>query len=806
MKKLTLFILVLLTSYAVQAQLHGNKWRIGLSMGTTNYVGDIRPIPLNSFENFTKLYKHYDHYSERFSYQFSLEHALGNSVGLMLTAGTYQFGSGDRFVQNDGTLLRNSPNFDRALNFQTDLYDAGLSLVFKPDNNWLLSGKSFFAPYLTLGFGLQTFDVKGDLLNANGNRYDYSNPNTIPDGTFETNLSNLGTENPEGYSQTTLYANLGLGVRFRITKSIEIFAQSDFKRAATDYLDDVAGDYRMNYANSFQEYAAKPGTNVVNSRNRNRGFSDGRGDWYIYHGIGLKFSFGASKKAFRPPVISQRHTYVPSELPQKQLPEEEIESDQPVPTGKVTNNNYFNIIQFPSTKKKEVPVLDSVQRAQNEAKIDSLQSVQENLSANLDSTNNELEELDKILELTQKDTAVSDSIQNIRKQNIQSQKEKIQKNISEIDSLQARNNSKIDSLKTVAELKKLVETSIDTTALIQEFMFFPEEMKLSASQPTMRTESKADTVIQLSPAPNRVTPSATTGGEMVSRSELNYELERLKNQMLQSQSKRDSALLMALANREMVVEDRKTEVVRTEADPQEITITQESVDNELIERAIKNQEEANKALERAMRQAERRQKRSERLLRDAVVAGGAAATTSAIKDNRQSNQQEVDTVATPSAQNSENQADTTALPDQALNPKLEPVLAPTKTEVDTVFVEKETKVLLTPQKIEIYFDINQKTLAESEIEKLEPLKKILQENPSVSLELVGFADNTGSVAYNLKLTRERVEAVKKVLTETYDIPASKISTEEGGMIVRGRSSGSQASDRKVEIRLIQKGN
>jgi len=114
--------------------------------------------------------------------------------------------------------------------------------------------------------------------------------NTIPDGRFETPLASLGTERTDGYNRTTLYANLGLGVRFRITKSIEIFAQSDFKRAATDYLDDVSGQYRTSYDNDFQEYAAKPGTNLVNAENRNRGFNDGKGDWYIYHGIGLNLA------------------------------------------------------------------------------------------------------------------------------------------------------------------------------------------------------------------------------------------------------------------------------------------------------------------------------------------------------------------------------------------------------------------------------------------------------------------------------------------------------------------------------------
>uniref|UniRef100_UPI0025916EB2 hypothetical protein n=1 Tax=uncultured Algoriphagus sp. TaxID=417365 RepID=UPI0025916EB2 len=260
----TLSILAFLLIFsAAHSQQYGYKWRFGFSAGTTNYFGDIRPLGVRNFSDFTKLYRRYDTYSQDLSFQASIEYALGNSVGLMITAGSYQFGSGDRFVRNDGTLFTEGENFDRALNFQTNLLDAGLSFVIKPDNNWLLSGKSIFAPYITIGAGVQTFDVFGDLLDANGNRYDYRNPNVIPDGTFETNLSELETEVPGGYDRATLYANLGLGFRIRIAKGIEIFAQSDFKRAATDYLDDVSGAYRVTYDNDFQEYAAKPGTNVI---------------------------------------------------------------------------------------------------------------------------------------------------------------------------------------------------------------------------------------------------------------------------------------------------------------------------------------------------------------------------------------------------------------------------------------------------------------------------------------------------------------------------------------------------------------
>lgn len=415
MKKLITFIALILCISPAFGQLYGYKWRLGISAGTTNYFGDIRPVGVKNFEQFTKLYKRYDNYSQNLSYQASIEYALGKSVGLMLTAGSYQFGSSDRFVQNDGTLYMDGSNFDRALNFQTNVFDGGLSFVFKPDNNWLLSGKSFFAPYLVVGGGVQSFNVYGDLLDANGDRYDYSNVNTIPDGDFETSLRDIETEVPGGYNQATFYAHLGIGFRFRITKSIELFAQSDFKRAATDYLDDVSGVYRSSYDNDFQEYAARPGTNTPTVDNPYRGMENGNSDWYLYHGIGVKFSLGANKESFKPPVVSQRYTFVPDELSKKQMSEADSTRRSAVAAAPITNN-YFTIIQLPSwnAMKADSTALDSAALAQIAAMRDSLESEQAEVLRQLEDRQGDLAEINQAIELVAADTTVSDSTMRAR--------------------------------------------------------------------------------------------------------------------------------------------------------------------------------------------------------------------------------------------------------------------------------------------------------------------------------------------------------------------------------------------------------
>jgi len=800
MKKLLTSILVLITTVAAQAQLHGNKWRFGVSAGVTNYVGDIRPLSLTNFENFSKLYKRYDTYSQQLSYQASLEYALGNSVGLMLTAGSYQFGSGDRFVKNDATLFTEGTNFDRALNFQTDIYDAGLSFVIKPDNNWLLSGKSFFAPYLTVGMGVQTFNVSGDLLDANGNRYDYININTIPDGNFETNLRNLKTENPNGYDRTTLYANLGLGVRIKITNSIELFTQTDFKRAATDYLDDVSGEYRTSYDNSFQEYAAKPGTNLGPPQNPNRGNPSSKGDWYIYHGMGIKFSFGANKQAFKPPVITQRYTYVPNELAKNQLAPKE-----PAPPTQTTNN-YFTIIQLPGneTRQASKTTLDSAQLKQNQEMIDSLRVQDQKLISELKMAETELSSINQTLRMAQSDTGVSASVKASRLEVIEGEKSITFGKMTSLNSYLTQNQFKLDSLTREINQVSSQESTLDSAAMMKELIIYPGQVSRILYGANSQTVLKLDSANQKATAMS----GSAANDKSISREEFETEMEKFRSEMIQAQATRDSAMIMAFATRSQV-EDDEPKAKTTQADPQEITITQDAVDSKTAKKVEQNQKKANKVGKKAAKRQEKLEKKNNELLKDALLIGGTAAITTAIVSDKKENETPVDSVTiTPKQEMVLSDSLNLSTSDSAkLNtPSLSQpeIRIDTVFRTDTIFIENERQVLMSQAKIEVYFETNQTTLSESEIEKLALFKDLLDRNPNDNLELAGFADNTGSIAYNLALTEKRVESVQKILIETHQIPAERIKTGDGGLIIRGKNGGSQDQDRKVEIRLISK--
>lgn len=786
MKKLIALFAILLFVSPIFAQQYGYKWRFGFSAGTTNYFGDIRPLGIKNFDQFTKLYKRYNHYSENLSYQASIEYALGNSVGLMFTAGSYQFGSGDRFVKNDGSLYTEGMNFDRALNFQTNVTDAGLSFVIKPDNNWLLSGKSFFAPYIVLGLGMQSFNVYGDLLDANGNRYDYSDPTVIPDGTFETSLREIETEVEGGYKKATMYANLGLGFRFRITKGIEIFAQSDFKRAATDYLDDVSGVYRSSYDNDFQSYAAKPGTNTINPQEPYRGMENGNGDWYIYHGIGVKFSLGANKESFNPPVISQRYTFVPTELSAKQMEKADSTQVKAIQSTPVTNN-YFTVIQLPSWEQKgflrDSTAMDSVAKAELEMVRDSLLAQRETVQTELLESQRQITQIDETIELARRDSTVSSEITEARVTNLENEKSIANGQLTSLNTIDAQLEFKLDSIQAV-EISEEVQY-MDSTAMMKQLLIYPGQVSKILYSATGPTEVYLDSLSANQDSTQVMQARATSATEadtdMMTKEEFDEKMEAFRSEMLQAQAKRDSAMIMAFASR--IPEPQEFEPQET--DPQEVLVNTEAVDEKTAKRLEKNRKKQEKLDEK-----------NNELLKDALLVGGTAAATSAI-----SNSGDKKAAQEQARRDSLMMAQIKA--DSIMIDSLQR-LATVAMTADTVIVEKTvptlSHALLNQSKIEIFFGINQTGLTPSEEEKLRKVIEVLNENPDLGLELTGYADNTGTVSYNLQISSKRVASVKDYFI-SQGIEESRINTDVGGLIIRGASKGSSDTDRKVEVRF-----
>ncbi len=809
---LSILLLIALSSSISMAQLNPYSWRVGVSAGTSNYYGDIQPYGMSNFGDFLRLYDRNDRYADQYSFQFSLEKSLSPSVGLMFTLGSYQFGSADRLIRNDGTINRQGPDFDRALNFQTNLRDAGLSLVFKTDNDKLLSANSFIAPYFTLGVGVLDFDVSGDLLDANGNRYDYTQQSTIPDGDFETDLRPLRTEGKD-YDSWSVYANLGLGLRFRITRQLELFVQSDFRYTATDYLDDVSGRYPNSYQSEFQEYASRPGTNL-RTRENFRGNPNGQNDWYIYHGVGLKISFGSTKESFRAPVISQRTQFSQFTLPQnteedehKEKEEEtsdekaEEKSERDENPGSLIINNYYNNFFNSGNQQTGGGTLASdnaILRLQ--ARRVEINTEMAKIDQQIDSLQNESSWLRTQLFEIEGDSTLTDSLKNERINPLagksselvevletkNTEKEDLENELDEIENQieQLQNNRGLDSLQN--------SPPSGNAASPQVIYFQPQN-----SENTAPKES-SDFGYEL-PGQNSPTDSVYTGN--MSRIRSDFELF---NQSLLKQQERNDSLMRDIlrdqdSNSTDVQQQPPTQIIMPRR--MQIVEVDESEDRGLL--GLFGTREA-------------REERRLRRRNNALLYGGAATTGAVLAG--QGNQcrsldtiEENDSIREERITELEEEVDSLMNdPSQKENPENEETpeeeIIEERVVTDTVRISIPTPLFPDLTKIDLYFEVNEQSLVEEEKLKLERLADFLKENDDYSVLLTGYADNTGSLSYNLRLTETRVTEVKQVLIEELEIAGDRVRQKSGGQVMRTNARASNDEDRRVEVKLVKGGD
>lgn len=90
--------------------------------------------------------------------------------------------------------------------------------------------------------------------------------------------------------------------------------------------------------------------------------------------------------------------------------------------------------------------------------------------------------------------------------------------------------------------------------------------------------------------------------------------------------------------------------------------------------------------------------------------------------------------------------------------------------IDTVYVESPSSLGNV-----VSFTLNSAKVDETQMANLDNAVRILKENPDLKVTLKGYADkNTGSAAYNKRLSVRRAEAVKKVIVDKYGIDTDRI--------------------------------
>lgn len=107
----------------------------------------------------------------------------------------------------------------------------------------------------------------------------------------------------------------------------------------------------------------------------------------------------------------------------------------------------------------------------------------------------------------------------------------------------------------------------------------------------------------------------------------------------------------------------------------------------------------------------------------------------------------------------------------------------------------------------VNFAQGEAVLTESSFESLDDLADMLNESSQMTIQLEGHTDFRGSPTANLKLSQERVDAVKEYLVEK-GIASMRITTKAFGgtqPVTRDNSAEARAKNRRVEVRVTSDG-
>lgn len=661
-----------------------------------------------------------------------------------------------------------------------------MAVVFRTDNDRILNKNAFLAPYFTLGAGVFRFDVSGDVLLDNaGLPYDYSIETVNPNRQFETDLRSVSTELADSYSNQGFYYGLGVGIRFKIAKQIELFVQSDFRHSSTDYLDDVSGVYRESYDNEFQSYAAMPGTNEINPDNMRRGDPNLGNDWYIFHHAGLKISFAASKQAFRASKISPGRTYARSQAIE-QLEQEvkirEKDSIAAATSSSQPSNQYFNFFQINPPQKRDDQLSWRVSKTEESLALLAdqreeeyyMRSIEE-LYAEMDSVNLLASEWANLEEPTVQDLENINSLNQYRAR-LSEKADSLNLRRSIInDQIQFRND-RLDSLDRIRFEDRLnYDETFDTVLFNQNFRDFYGQLNGALGQ--------NDNWRQLSQT-FEMSDSLDSGSAFQDQlsDQDNYfypypQSQRFyQNQPNQPQPSSSYSYIQPEPwEQNAYVQSDPSGRSRTTRNPREYRQTRSSVIYEP---------------ERQGSELSRQNQRSNTIAPIFIPRIGDRIDPESEQNSANDSLQVQSSVAEISQDNTEG-------PD-SLNQAFQ-MDSLWRTKVDTLFLDKEIVIGLPNSKKEVYFGINQAQLEESEKQKLEAVVTILDAHPAFYVTLSGFADNTGDISYNLQLVEKRVNHVKYLLVDRYNLDENRISVKPGGLLIRDRNRASRNEDRKVEI-------
>jgi len=127
--------------------------------------------------------------------------------------------------------------------------------------------------------------------------------------------------------------------------------------------------------------------------------------------------------------------------------------------------------------------------------------------------------------------------------------------------------------------------------------------------------------------------------------------------------------------------------------------------------------------------------------------------------------------------------------------------------------KKNQFVIVTANEIritqQIHFAFNKAIIQPDSFKILDAVNQVLKDNPKITLEIQGHTDNVGNPAYNLKLSQDRADAVRKYMV-AHGTSAGRLVSKGYGMtqpLVPNTTEQNRALNRRVQfIRTESKSN
>jgi outer membrane protein OmpA-like peptidoglycan-associated protein len=102
----------------------------------------------------------------------------------------------------------------------------------------------------------------------------------------------------------------------------------------------------------------------------------------------------------------------------------------------------------------------------------------------------------------------------------------------------------------------------------------------------------------------------------------------------------------------------------------------------------------------------------------------------------------------------------------------------------------------------ILFDFDQAEIKPESEPTLSEIAKLLTDDPSLAVLVVGHTDNAGSFDYNLDLSSRRAAAVREALISVHGIDGSRLTAAGAGMmapVANNESEEGRAKNRRVVL-------